>query len=758
MSQPAYSIPERIRAGEQQYLNCQIGESVRPTNDSDAAVLDRFEAALADSFLQIYYNYPDTGPSDNQYVDLVVLSPVTGVILVNILDLHGDEIEKIEGPDWSLTNQPESVRPVTAIRNGAVGIRRQFTDREELRDQDLNPIVPIQSFVGLPNIEKEELTDFFSEADMDSILFADHLEGRDADGEDPLLNVVGVPDDEVLADEVLRNALAALKFSGRVSGGQLNVAREPRTKRELLEFLQQRLKILTDKQLKIGMQAPDGPQQIRGIAGSGKTVVTALRAAKLHWEHPEWKIAVAFRNHGLRQTHTELISAFYEGFVENETPNWDNLHVRHDWGGSSTGPGMYYEIARAAGESPLTYPEAKSRFRTVGSTSLLANCCRDIIERTDIPEIYDAILIDEAQDLPPSFFQMCYKSATDEKRIYWAYDEAQNLATLEAKNALQLFGNDYDGNPRVDVSQKLGGGVNGTHVMRKAFRTPRSVLMTAHGFGMGLYRDGPVIQTITNRSGWDRLGYVIESGDFTESGNTVELKRPLENSPHPLMEHQSPASLLRQHWAESSWEDEIEWVVEDIRSTMVDEDVLPREIMLTDLWAGGNRSSRVDHLKKRLREVLSDLPTTEETGVYDFSEAVSERGAAAPFRKSGQITISGIHYARGNEAPVVYVVGMDTVAEQTSKELSKGREESWRRQHVLARNRAFVAFTRTQGWLIATGTDPTNRIIGEMNQVLADTKDENPRLHFNVPPEDSPFKNLEPSELTEEFQTAMNEF
>lgn len=539
--------------------------------------------------------------------------------------------------------------------------------------------------------------------------------------------------------------------------GELNVAREPRSKRELLEFLQQRLKILTDKQLKIGMQAPDSPQQIRGIAGSGKTVVTALRAAKLHWENPGWKIAVTFRNHGLRQTHQELISAFYQGFSDGVPPDWDYLHVRHDWGGSSTGPGMYYEVAKAAGEDPLTYSEAKRKFGPVGS-SLLAHCCEDICENGEIPEIYEAILIDEAQDLPESFFQMCYNAATQEKRIYWAYDEAQNLATLKAKSANELFGTDSDGHPLVDVSGKLKGGINATHVMRKAFRTPRSVLMTAHGFGMGMYRDGPVIQIIPNQDGWDRLGYVVESGDFTESGNQIELRRPIQNSPHPLMEHQSPSKLVRQFWAKSSRKNEINWVVDDIYSNLIDENVLPREIMITDLWAGSKRSERVEYLMNCLKEELNGPSIIEGSGVYDFSDAVQKRGSSAPFRKPGKITLSGIHYSRGNEAPVVYVVGMDTVAEQTSKEISKDLEESWRRQHVRARNRAFVALTRTQGWLIATGTDPTTRVLGEMNRVLDDTKAKDPRLRFEVPPEDSPFKDLEPTQVSEEFQTAMSEF
>ena len=40
-------------------------------------------------------------------------------------------------------------------------------------------------------------------------------------------------------------------------------------------------------------------QRIRGLAGSGKTVVLALKAAYLHAQHPEWRIGVTFNTRSL---------------------------------------------------------------------------------------------------------------------------------------------------------------------------------------------------------------------------------------------------------------------------------------------------------------------------------------------------------------------------------------------------------------------------------------------------------------------------
>jgi superfamily I DNA and RNA helicase len=50
----------------------------------------------------------------------------------------------------------------------------------------------------------------------------------------------------------------------------------------------------------------NGPQRIRGLAGSGKTVVLALKAAYLHVRHPEWRIAVTFSSRSLYQQFRDL--------------------------------------------------------------------------------------------------------------------------------------------------------------------------------------------------------------------------------------------------------------------------------------------------------------------------------------------------------------------------------------------------------------------------------------------------------------------
>jgi len=733
MTRSLNQIPERIEQGEQQFLNCEIGSDTKPNSDADSLVLTCLENALADSFLQTYYRYPDFSRNqENDYLDIVAINPDIGLSVIEIYNFELNEIEQIEGPDWYLKDSPKPIRPPSIPNNGKVAIRYEIEQRAELTDEDNRSIIPCHSHSVLPNITSEEFDSEYSQISTEKIIFEDELLDRD------ILFSKLTDSDSSLTDKNLRDTLAVLKFSNAISGEQLNTAATPESKRELLERIDQRLKVLTDKQLEIGLQTPDTPQQIRGIAGSGKTVVTAFRAARLHWQNEDWNIAVTFRNRGLRQTLKQLIAKFYRQFSEGEDYNEDKLDIFHAWGGAT--PGMYSTIAsKVDGVNPLTWTQAKHKYRY--KSDKFAACCREVLNGGEIPEMYDAVLIDEGQDLPNSFFKMCYRACTKEKRIYWSYDEAQSLGNLEATDAEKLFGKDEAGNQLVDLSGTTEGGYNKSQVMRTSFRTPRSILMTAHGFGMGMYREGPPVQVITTKRGWDYVGYDILEGDFKESGNEVILSRDISRSPHPLWEYQSPSDLITEYWADTR-EDEIMWVIDDIERLVKDEDVKPEEIMITFLWT-------YDIREENLKRLIDGLKTRfDKDIVNDVSHITRKKGIRGRIKQDEKISVTNIYHSRGNQAPFVYVMGMDMVAEETSKELTAGREKQWRQKHVDLRNQAFVGFTRTQGWLKISGTDPTNRIVGELNRVLADTQSESPKLSMEVPPEDSPFKDLDPEDNT----------
>ena len=85
-------------------------------------------------------------------------------------------------------------------------------------------------------------------------------------------------------------------------------------------------------QRRAAMIIVDGPQRIRGLAGSGKTVVLAYKAAQLHLKNPESHILLTFYTKSLYDFVKRLITRFFRQYVDHD-PDWDHIHILHGWGG-----------------------------------------------------------------------------------------------------------------------------------------------------------------------------------------------------------------------------------------------------------------------------------------------------------------------------------------------------------------------------------------------------------------------------------------
>ena len=73
--------------------------------------------------------------------------------------------------------------------------------------------------------------------------------------------------------------------------------------------------------------------RIRGLAGSGKTILLVKKMAYLHYIHPEYKMAYVFYTISLKQFILKLFIRFYKDFDKYNEPNFDNIKILHSWGG-----------------------------------------------------------------------------------------------------------------------------------------------------------------------------------------------------------------------------------------------------------------------------------------------------------------------------------------------------------------------------------------------------------------------------------------
>ena len=183
-----------------------------------------------------------------------------------------------------------------------------------------------------------------------------------------------------------------------------------------LKSLEDSIATLDNMQGRAVIETVEGIQRIRGLAGSGKTIVLALKAAYLHAQHPDWRIAVTFNTRSLKGQFRRLINNFSLEQTNLE-PDWDNLRIMNGWGapGGSERDGIYHEFCRV---HDIEYMDFRSSKRLPGQGEVFSRVCEWAISQVQKPNpLYDAILVDEGQDFSPAFLRLCHMFLKEPKRL-----------------------------------------------------------------------------------------------------------------------------------------------------------------------------------------------------------------------------------------------------------------------------------------------------------------------------------------------------
>ncbi|NJK75211.1 MAG: ATP-binding domain-containing protein [Microcoleus sp. SU_5_6] len=289
----------------------------------------------------------------------------------------------------------------------------------------------------------------------------------------------------------------------------------------------------------------------------------------------------------------------------------------------------------------------------------------------------------------------------DLRRLIWAYDEAQSLDCLEIPTASKLFGEELGHL----TSGEYANGIKKTEIMHKCYRVPGPILTAAHGIGMGLLRRGGMLTGITSIADWRAIGYEVIVGEIPDRDSAdvsqnslksankfainqkVTIYRPPENSPN----------LVPQLWGRSvlefeayrSRQEELTALADDILYNLKVDGLRPsREILVIILGSGFEAIELETYTASFLMKQGIDIyiPSTPNCNLLKVNK---ENYQPDRFWCEGGVTVSRIHRAKGNEADMVYVIGLDCVAKNES--------------NLSLRNQLFVALTRAKGWLKLSG-------------------------------------------------------
>jgi len=469
-------------------------------------------------------------------------------------------------------------------------------------------------------------------------------------------------------------------------------------KAHILASLEAEIANFDAEQRKAAITLLSGPQRIRGLAGTGKTIVLAMKAAQLHLEDPTKRILYTFYTKSLYDLIKRLITRFYRHYKDSD-PNWEQIKILHAWGGSSL-PGVYYTACMENGVSPLRWQDVSNNSDPFGSI------CADLLKRAEIKSAYDCILIDEGQDMPEDFFRLCFHLTPgdrDSKNIVWAYDELQNIFDVKVRSPHELFGKDNAGEPLIDLeraSSKLPSYLSNDSILYKSYRNPKEVLIAAHALGFALYSD-QIVQMLENREHWEDIGYEVLKGEFRKGSPTVIL-RPDANSPLTISKYETKNKVI-QHFAAPDLKKEIDWIVEQIIAFLGD-GLRPEDILVISLD------------DRNARRYFDDIRAALITKNIVCNNVLDNPYTSSRFAVDGMVTLSTVHRAKGNEAAAVIAIGIDALYQ-----LRKSRT---------GRNRIFAAFTRTKAWLRVSGVgENADYFLKELTTAV----EKCPKLEFSFP-------------------------
>lgn len=582
---------------------------------------------LTDS--NLYYDFPIFKDFDGDILisQLLVVSKNHGILAISFD--NSDNIDILKGQENLITDieQLHSIIFSRLLRN------------KSLRQSKTELIFPITSFIFNSNLQED--------SEIEEIPCISNFGSLEA-----FLNslVTDTIDTEVYSELIatIEGAKGLLKAKERPNfdGSKVKGITATAIEKEINSF--------DEFQKKAFINEIIGPERVRGLAGSGKTVVLALKAAITHLRNPDANIVYTFYTKSLYQHIQRLITRFYRQY-DDKDPDWEKLKIVHAWG-SSTNTGIYYEACERNQIPFLSFSQASVK----NSINPFDYACKEILAVTKIETIYDYIFIDEGQDFPESFIKLCLRLCNS-GRIVWAYDELQTIFQAKTPGIESVLeGTTYKG-----LEEDI--------ILYKCYRNPREVLVTAHAIGFGIYGD-KIVQMLDEKDYWHDIGYKIVKGDFKE-GEQVVIERPKENSLETISNHFEKNEIVRVN-TYTDYSGEVRQcaknILEDLSLGLLPDDIL---VVVVD---DRNAKKYLNDIQKLLAyaNVKSNNIHADKFSIKDFSI-------------EGHVTLSTIHKAKGNEAYSVHVLGTDSLysLEPTIRE----------------RNLMFTAITRTKGWVSISG-------------------------------------------------------
>lgn len=613
------------------------------------------------------YREPEIRTEGNELPTFTVVSPSIGICFIKVFSENNETLSSVENRFW-VVDGVKVKSGIQKFRNYTHKIKSKLDDPI----LDLQIDIPTTTIYLFPYLEQTLFNKL--QFKSDEILYTSNF----AEIRLPLLDEPIDKDSYALLVSVVQNASIINKTSN------IYVDEPAQNMFEAIELNNKKIAQFDYDQMAASLTITEKSERIRGLAGSGKTVLLAMKAARLHKRFPEKKIAFVFFTKSLYNQATNLIRKYYNQIADDE-PNWDNLKVLHSWGGVTTGEGFYSYVCKEHGMIP----------KTLRQGDLISNC-KELLEHHDLHPIFDCVLIDEAQDFPLEFFLLVERVTKPPKKIVIAYDELQTTNDIHIPEFEQLFGS-TNGTPNVILEPQYD------YILKKSYRNTLEVLLTAFSFGFGFYHN--ITQIIQDNTTWEALGFECESA--LTPGNEITIHRPAQNSPNSISIF-FPSVKPVKYAIHASQDQQTTDIANKINTLINEQKVRPTDILVVDIRM--NKNKVLNELQYKLQNLGIDS---------HIPGVVSD---ARDFFVDSRVTLTTPRNAKGNEVPVVFVIGCEDI--YTKASMSQQRQ---------SRNFMFISITRSKGWVYLSAV---GRVKGVFSEEIKKIQKNLPNMKFIYPSDD----------------------
>ncbi len=636
-------------------------------NEAQAKVAIAVIRLYGDSAAGFIYFEPCTARSTYHPPDVLICHPSLGLLVIEVKGFFLNSIQKVEAGSLFVRQEGYN-RPINAFRQAEDAM---FEIEDEIKRivRKRRDLPLCNCMVALPNISEAEMSVKGWDKAMpnDKVLYKEQIESTTR-----LEKRVSRLIQESLAEAHKDTPITAdqVKVTKKVFGDSA-VINEKRPVRSgvperslgaMLDELAVLEKHLSEEQIELSRLNVDGyPRLIRGVAGSGKTVILANMVARLinrKVAHPDDmfqgpaplpRVAVLCFNRALVQFIKRKIKDSFYQQTQSALP--DCATVTHFNGLmeelSNQGIWNYIAIKELEDQAArsMKYSQQLEQFKN------------------DNPDwyksiLYDAIFIDEGQDLNVEDYQLLLglvrpDPTTGEKTIIIFYDDAQNLYGRPRPNWKQIG---------IDVGRG-----DRARVMKECFRNTKEIIELA--FNVLLGSQAPQEIKVKTRTFAD-LNYLKQWGLVEEYGDRFMVKFAERTFKKP--------AILKFDTRDA----EKEWVAQEVMRLVIHENVRPEDILILF-----NSGKAFDDLTEQIK-------------------ANSIKGFIKPYGESPEkdqyifrddyLTLSTTRGAKGYDAHVVFLIGTDQFIPDTTGRAS-----------------FYVGATRAKTLLYISGLDKPGTLLTE---------------------------------------------